>query len=201
MNRDPQSHRRPTTRLIVGLAFAVLAAGSATAWWAYRSQHVSRQSPKPSPTASPGNLLTQARGQIYWLSSGEESITLYPTPLRFAQGASDHKILSTALTRLFTGPKEAQQITTIPSETRLLSLKISPDGIHLNLSEAFTHGGGSASMIGRLAQVLYTATSLNPNSQVWLAVEGEPLTLLGGEGLEIEQPLTRQQFKENFEMK
>jgi spore germination protein GerM len=29
-------------------------------------------------------------------------------------------------------------------------------------------------------------------------VEGKPLEVLGGEGLELEQPLTRENFKKNF---
>jgi spore germination protein GerM len=49
-----------------------------------------------------------------------------------------------------------------------------------------------------VGQVLYTATSIDPNAKVWLSVGGKPLDTLGGEGLLLEQPMTRDRFKQDF---
>ena len=109
-------------------------------------------------------------------------------------------VLQTALEQLLSQTPNSPTNTAIPSGTQLLSLKINTKGVYLDLSAPFTEGGGSESMAGRLGQILYTASSLDPNMPVWISVEGKPLETLGGEGLMIEQPITRQWFKENFEM-
>lgn len=56
-------------------------------------------------------------------------------------------------------------------------------------------------MIYRVAQVLYTATSIDSQAPVFLSIAGKPLNdyyLLGGEGLLLEYPLTRQKFDKEF---
>lgn len=56
-------------------------------------------------------------------------------------------------------------------------------------------------MIYRVAQILYTATSIDSQIPVFLSIEGRPLDRnypLGGEGLLLEYPLTRQQFHQDF---
>jgi spore germination protein GerM len=53
-------------------------------------------------------------------------------------------------------------------------------------------------MNGRIVQLLYTATSLNPSANLFLSIDGKPLEDLGGEGLEIPQPLRRQDFSLEF---
>lgn len=90
-------------------------------------------------------------------------------------------------------------VSTIPKGTKLLSLRAESDGIHVDLSREFETGGGSMSMQARLAEVLNTATSMNPEAQVWLTIEGKKLETLGGEGVEVPQPLTRKYLETEME--
>ena len=58
-------------------------------------------------------------------------------------------------------------------------------------------------MIMRVAQVLYTATSVDPETPVFLEIAGQPIDVdhpLGGEGLILEQPTSRAQFIQAFSL-
>jgi spore germination protein GerM len=99
--------------------------------------------------------------------------------------------------------------STIPKGTKLRSLQVKSDGVHIDLSQEFRAGGGSTSMIYRVAQTIYTATSLDPNQKVFLSIEGQSILQrrgyandrahpLGGEGLILRQPITRNQFEADF---
>lgn len=96
------------------------------------------------------------------------------------------------------GKPDGQLTSTIPVGTKLLSTKIMADGIHIDLSKEFTEGFGATSMMGRLGQVVYTATSQNPDAPVWITVEGKKLEVLGDVGVEIRQPITRQTYNQDF---
>ncbi len=97
-----------------------------------------------------------------------------------------------------TGKPEGKLTSTIPVGTKLLSAKVKSDGIHIDLSKEFIQASGSTSAIGRLGQVVYTATEQNPNAPVWISVEGKKLEVLGDVGVEIRQPITRQTYSQDF---
>jgi spore germination protein GerM len=97
------------------------------------------------------------------------------------------------------GKTDGKLTSTIPVGTRLLSTRIMADGIHVDLSKEFTQSSGATSAIGRLGQVVYTATAQNPDASVWITVEGKKLEVLGdGVGVEIRQPITRQSYDKDF---
>lgn len=210
MEKEPQDsrsgHRRPAPGAIAaGLAALAIAAGGGAAWWTARNSTL-EQSSVPTPTvtvpASKGEIkqATEKTLQVYWLKSVDNRIALFPSQLRLKSNAKSEALLQTAFKQLLTGPSDPTNVTSIPQGTELRKLNIEPDGVHVDLSQAFTQGGGATSITSRVAQVVYTATSLNPTSPVWISVEGQPLDVLGGEGLLLEQPLTRQKFQQNFNL-
>lgn len=143
---------------------------------------------------------TELKPQIYQLEIVDNRIQLVPKTVATA-ATSPQLALEEALHKLLVGSSLLNPASTIPPQTRLLDLSLKQDGIHLDLSGEFTRGGGSSSMIYRVAQILYTATSINPQASVFLTIEGTPLGPdypLGGEGLLLDYPLTRKQFAKNF---
>ncbi len=219
-----QHPRRPISPgILAAFSAIVLLTGGGTAWWAWSSrtppltQSTTIQSAQPGnegkpATPIPANSNTQnseinpasataAKSlQVYWLKPSDTAIQLAPRPVKASASGDANALLETAIQQLLAGATTADETTTIPSGTQLRSLSVKPDGIHIDLSKEFTRGGGSTSMTGRLAQILYTATSLNPATAVWFSIEGKPLDTLGGEGLVLDQPLTRQKFEQDFPM-
>ena len=103
--------------------------------------------------------------------------------------------------KLLTAQPSDDLSSAIPKDTKLLSLQVKPDGVHIDLSREFRAGGGSTSIVYRVAQTIYTATSLDPNQKVFISVQGQPIDekhSLGGEGLVLRQPITRTQFAADF---
>jgi spore germination protein GerM len=136
---------------------------------------------------------------LYWLTAADNSI-YYVQQERSLRAFDAQEAIRRALEELIAGPKDPRLTTAIPPQTRVLDVRVEGDDIFLNFSPEFTQGGGSTAMMGRIAQVLYTVTSQNPNARVWISVEGQALEVLGGEGLILDQPLTRASFLPSFSL-
>jgi spore germination protein GerM len=150
------------------------------------------------PTVAPAPV---GKVKVFWLDDKDgKKIKISPQE-RIARSTPQdaNGLVKESLTDLLASVgKEGKQTSTIPSGTKLISSNLKQDGLHIDLSKEFTQGGGSTSMQGRVAQIVYTATNQNPETPVWISVEGKQLETLGGEGVEIKQPLTRQDFQQDF---
>jgi spore germination protein GerM len=150
----------------------------------------------------PNNSVQQIQPQVYWLRSNQNKLTLVAKSLPpNKSGATPQQVLTIAVQNLLSVKPRDDLTSTIPKGTKLLSLQVRSDGVHVDLSPEFRSGGGSTSMIYRVAQVVYTTTSLDPNQKVFISVGGQSIdnnNPLGGEGLILQQPTTRTQFADDF---
>jgi spore germination protein GerM len=177
------------------VAVAAIAGGS-TAAWLYNNKVVTEPNPTIQPTTQPTAVAIEQQVTVYWIESREKRFVAVPMPIK---AANTEAALKTALSTMMAEPSRQPGVySAIPTGTKVLDFTIKDKNIQLNLSKEFTSGGGSASVIGRVVQVLYTSTSLDPDAKLFLSVEGKPLTYLGGEGLEIQQPITRKDFTLEF---
>lgn len=199
--KDQQGSNRISSGVIAAVSAVVVAVGGGVAWFTTQSNNTptpsnpsGRIEPAQPSTRQPGNEQTP---NVYWLRPKDKNVTLVPQPVKVAS-VLPNQALEAAFQSLLAGPTEGTDSTTIPKGTKLLGLKAENNEVHVNLSEDFTSGGGSTSMMGRVGQVVYTATTLNPKAKVYIDVNGKPLDVLGGEGVEIQQPLTREQFQKDY---
>jgi germination protein M len=88
-----------------------------------------------------------------------------------------------------------QIATAIPSGTNLLGISIKNGVATVDLSREFESGGGSASAFYRLGQVVYTLTQFSTVRSVLFQVEGETVTTFGPEGIVLEGPQARRDFR------
>ncbi len=92
----------------------------------------------------------------------------------------------------------SQISTAIPSGTRLLGISIKGGVATVDLSGEFASGGGSASQHYRLAQVVYTVTQFPTVRAVLFQVDGRTVTTFGSEGIQLDGPQARSDFREQL---
>jgi germination protein M len=109
------------------------------------------------------------------------------------------RVAQTAIESLLEGPSAAEGpglTTAIPPETQLLGIVVEEGIATVDLSSSFDDGGGSAAMLTRLAQVVFTLTQFPTVDAVEFQIGGEPVDVFSAEGIVIERPQTRADFEE-----
>lgn len=111
------------------------------------------------------------------------------------------EVAAGSLNELLTGITPYEQDlgfgTEIPADTRLKDIALQDDGtVIVDLSSDFEPGGGSFSMQMRLAQIVFTVTQFDTIDRVQLQVDGQDVEAIGGEGVMVDEPLTRDDFED-----
>ena len=88
--------------------------------------------------------------------------------------------------------------TNIPEDTRFLGLTIDNGIATLNLSKEFDADGGSGSVLGRLAQVVYTLTQFPTVTGVSFQIDGAPKTVFDADGVAFDGPVGRDDFTDQL---
>jgi spore germination protein GerM len=214
--RDPMQENTKPVGIIAAMAALLIAVGGGITWWTLSTRQTEQPdvvSPVPSPTpgeTSPPTPLpppgaeqpgtVEKTVEIYRVQDQNGEIAWVSTPVTLEVSEDDPGVvLEAAFRRLLAQPTDENRFSEIPPNTEIMGVQANSNEVYVDLSPEFTTGGGSASMIGRLGQVIYTATSLNPDAKVWISVGSQPLEILGGEGLEVPQPATRKNFEAQFQ--
>lgn len=175
--------------VLLGFVIGAVAIGAVIALWTQRAPDT--LAPPQVVTPSPAEEV--ATVSLYWLNSQGDRLVAVS---RSFKEKSTGQVLTLALQSLIKETPPDNLYSAIPKDTEILSLQTEGKDIRINLSSAFGRGGGATAIQGRLIQVLYTLTSLDPSARVFLSIEGKPVTYLGGEGIEVKQPMTREDYPE-----
>lgn len=154
---------------------------------------------EPSPTPTPAGTTTIRA--YFFLGSFTDDSGLVPV-LRVVP--KTQAVATAAMNALIAGPNEAElaarpaMYTTVPEGTRLLGLTIENGVATVDLSREFESGGGTAAVVGRLAQVVYTLTQFPTVQTVRFELDGEPVTVFSGEGVLLDHPVGRDDYRDQL---
>ncbi|MDW3215010.1 MAG: GerMN domain-containing protein [Ilumatobacteraceae bacterium] len=111
-------------------------------------------------------------------------------------------VLRGALTELLTAPTADEVAdglhSEIPAGTELLGVDLVDGLATVDLSSSVEGGGGSLSMTARIAQIVFTATQFPNVDEVLFWLDGEPVTFFGGEGIVLDEPVSRNGIQRTF---
>jgi hypothetical protein len=174
-----------TLAVIVAALFGVVAASCGVENGA--------ESAGPVPTGASGGDIAGASGTVSTLDTGGSSTS------EGSGGLVTYEVWFTRGEFLFMVKRTQEQAAAvgsqIPAGTQLLGLNVDGGIATVDLTSEFESGGGSASMNMRIAQVVYTLTQFPTVKGVLFQLDGQRVDVLGGEGVIVDQPVTRKDYR------
>jgi hypothetical protein len=156
---------------------------------------------RPTATPAPSPAATTVVRAYFVLGSFSDDAGLAPV---LREVPRTKAVATAAMRALLAGPNAAEMAarpamyTAVPDGTTLLGISIADGVATVNLSREFESGGGSESMQARLAQVVYTLTQFPTVTGVRFLLDGVPVTAFGGEGIVLDRPVGRDDFRDQL---
>lgn len=148
--------------------------------------------PEPPAPESPG---TETASVLVYLVDGEA------LAVARREVTETPEIAAAAMKELLSGVAERDIdlgfATEVPEGTSLLGIEIADGVATVDLSGEFQSGGGSLSMLLRVAQVVYTLTQFDTVEAVSFKIDGVAVEAIGGEGVAVDPPVSRDDFTDN----
>ena len=151
----------------------------------------------PTPTASPAGTIIVRAYFVLGSFTGNEGLAPVLREIPATKG-----VAAAAMRELLAGPRGAElagspaMYSAIPDATRLLGVDVAGGTATVDLSGGFASGGGSETMFGRLAQVVYTLTQFSSIDEVVFHLDGSPVTTFGPEGIILAGPVARSDYRD-----
>ncbi len=136
----------------------------------------------------------EAEVAVFFAKVEGSSTSVVAVPRTVPRG-SVAAMLAAALRAMVEGPTVSERaqglLTMLPAGTRLRSVRVQDGVVFADFTREVEQGGGSASMLGRFWQIVYTATQFPEAPRVQILIEGQRRQAMGGEGVIIENPIGR----------
>jgi germination protein M len=149
-------------------------------------------SPQAGPSAGPdGTTIVRA---YFYFESVPDSSGLVPVLREIPETQA---VAAAAMAALLAGPTEKEggaMSSAVPAGTRVLGLAVRDGVATIDLSSEFESGGGSASAMIRLGQVVYTLSQFPTIKSVVFQIEGRTVTVFGSEGIVLDGPVARADY-------
>ena len=154
----------------------------------------------PGATAGPTRETTTVRA-YFILGSFLDNAGLVPVLRDIPKTAT---VGAAAMHALLDGPNEDElggrpaMYTAVPDGTSLLGLTVDSGIATVNLSKEFQSGGDSTSVLGRLAQVVFTLTQFPTVRFVHFQIDGVPMRAFGDDGIARDGPVGRTAYTDEL---
>jgi spore germination protein GerM len=167
------------------------------------SDTTSPRTPESGKRTTGGNETETTSIRLYFMAPGGGTPARAAGPFLVSvhrEIPSTPGIARASLTELVDGPSGADKAlidgvaSAVPADTIVLDINIDDGLATVDLSREFESGGGSFSILARLAQVVYTVTQFPTVDEVEFRLDGEPVTVFSGEGIVLDGPASRDDF-------